>query len=36
MKEYGKIALVALVVVIIYDQFLKSKIFTKTAAAATK
>jgi hypothetical protein len=31
MKEYGKIALVALVVIVIYDQFLKAKMFKPKA-----
>ena len=40
MKEYGKIALVALVVVIVWDKFLKDMVFKKgtsmTATTATK
>lgn len=36
MKEYGKIALVALVVVIVWDKFLKDMVFKPKGAIATK
>jgi hypothetical protein len=32
MKEYGKIALVALVVVIVWDKFLKDKVMKPVTA----
>lgn len=31
MREYGKFAIVALIVVIVYDQLLKAKIFKPKA-----